>query len=373
MGSSANEREARESDQKMNAMKTWFLLPLALTASGSAQLPNVPVNTTASLRGLSVVSAQVIWASGTQGTVIRSVNGGKAWGVITVSGAEKLDFRGIRAFDESTALIMSSGPAEQGQARIYRTQDGGITWRQVLDEKRAGIFFDAIAFWDRKHGMVLSDPVDGRFALFRTDDGGVTWQPLPPSVLPTALPNEGAFAASNSCLTAQGENNVWFATGGATVARVFRSVDRGRSWSVAETPMHPANASSGIFSLAFQDAKNGIAVGGDYAHPESSDLPNILLTSDGGATWRIGALTTPRGMYLSSVAKLPFLAPQRFVAVGIKGFLKSGDGWKKFADDNLNSIAVVEGPPKHIAGGDAWAVGPKGSVKHVDMRVDFKP
>src|SRR5215472_15505474 len=99
-----------------------FPLLLALSAGGNAQSSNVSVDTKASLRGLSVVSSTVIWGSGTQGTVIRSVNGGKIWRVITVPGAEKLDFRGIHAFDESTALMMSSGPAEKGQARIYRTQ-----------------------------------------------------------------------------------------------------------------------------------------------------------------------------------------------------------------------------------------------------------
>lgn len=361
-------------ETRMNKMllKGCFSL-LALIVAGNAQWTSVSVNTKASLRGLSVVSTTVIWGSGTQSTVIRSVDGGKVWGVITVPGAEKLDFRGIHAFDESTALIVSSGPAEKGQARIYRTQDGGMTWQQVFEEKRPGIFFDAIAFWDRRHGIVLSDPVDGRFVLFTTDDGGATWQPLPFSALPVALPNEGAFAASNSCLTVQGENNVWFATGGAKVARVFRSVDRGRIWSVAESPMHPANASSGIFSLAFQDAKNGIAVGGDYAHPERSDLPNVLVTTDGGTTWQIGAQTTPAGMYLSSVVRLPFLADSpKFLAVGIKGCMSTFGGWKRLRTYSLNSVAVAGAEPKPVGAVDVWAVGPEGSVKLVKVRVDFE-
>ena len=159
-------------------MKLLCSLLLLLATVASAQWQKVPVATTASLRGLSVVNQNVIWASGTGGTVIRTVDGGKNWAVIVVPGAEALDFRGIHAFDEKNAVIISSGPAEKGQAHIYRTSDGGKNWQQVFEEKRAGVFFDAVAFWDVKHGIVLSDPVDGKFVLFTTDDGGAAWKQI---------------------------------------------------------------------------------------------------------------------------------------------------------------------------------------------------
>ncbi|HEX7286564.1 MAG TPA: oxidoreductase, partial [Candidatus Angelobacter sp.] len=300
------------------------------------------------------------WASGTGGTVIRTIDGGKNWSVQTVAGAEQLDFRGIRAFDENTAVIISSGPAEKGQARIYRTTDGGRNWQQVFEEKRAGIFFDAIAFWDRQHGIVLSDPVDGKFALFTTEDGGASWKQLAPAALPAALPSEGAFAASNSCLVVQGRSNVWFATGGASAARVFRSNDRGKTWQVSETPLHPQNASSGIFSLAFPTSKSGVAVGGDYQHPESSDLPNVLATEDGGKTWR-AEKTNPPGMYLSSVASVWHPGKDSLLAAGINGLLHGDGGFpldKKESDANLNAVAGT-GANIRISW---WAVGPKGIV-----------
>ena len=140
--------------------------------------------------------------------------------------------------------------------------------------------------------------------------------------------------------------------------------------------MHPANASSGIFSLAFQDAKNGIAVGGDYAHPESSDLPNVLITADGGKTWQADGLTKPQGIYLSSVAGLQKqnMGSPGLVAVGINGILTSVDGlrWVRTGEGNLNSVAVIGGPGENI-----WAVGPKGYVIRFRirfaMRLDFHP
>ena len=330
-------------------MKPLFF-SLLLISSMNAQWQKMPVSTTASFRGLSVVDSKIIWASGTEGTVIRTVDGGKTWPVTPVPSAEKLDFRGIKAFDANTAVIISSGPAEQGPAKIFRTSDGGKNWKQVFEEKRSGIFFDAIAFWDYRNGIVLSDPVDGKFALFVTDDGGVTWKQLPPAAVPAALPKEGAFAASNSCLVVQGSRDVWFATGGASVARVFHSGDRGKTWQVAETPMHPSNASSGIFSLAFKDEKNGVAAGGDYQKPAGSDLPNIMRTHDGGKTWQAAEPTNPAGVYFSSVVS----AGPQIVAAGAKGIWSFAGAWKNESAENVN--AVVAGS------GVTWAVGAKGLV-----------
>ena len=343
------------------------LLAGSIGASRSAQnqkhsWQKIAVSTSAGFRGLSAVNANVVWASGTDGTVIRTVEGGATWSIRTVAGAEKLDFRGIRAFDATTAVIMSSGNAEDGQARIYRTADGGETWKLVYEQKTRGIFFDAIAFWDREHGIVVSDPVEGRFALFTTADGGETWIEIPPASLPAALPNEGAFAASNSCLAVEGQRNVWFVTGGASVARVFRSNDRGKSWHVAEAPMHPPNASSGLFSIAFRDAMNGIAAGGDYAHPAAEPGPAIFLTTDGGATWRPGAPTDPAGMFLSSVTYKPGAPGAKssdveISAAGTGGIVSMVDGahWVRESEQNINAVAF---PTRDLG----WAVGPKGAV-----------
>jgi photosystem II stability/assembly factor-like uncharacterized protein len=339
-------------------MKLVLASLLSLSAIMNAQWQKVDVATTAGFRGLNVVSEKIIWASGTEGTVIRSVDAGKTWSAMTVPGAEKLDFRGIKAFDGNTAVIISSGPAEKGEAKIFRTTDGGKSWKQVFEEKRAGIFFDAVAFWDKQNGIVLSDPVDGKFALFITDDGGLTWKQLTAANLPAALPKEGGFAASNSCLVVEGTHNVWFATGGASVARVFHSSDRGKTWQVAETPMHPRNASSGIFSLAFRDAKNGIAAGGDYQKPEGSDLPNIMRTNDGGKTWQAARPTNPAGLYLSSVIYSGRIGEKAAIsAAGTAGILRSDDGgnWRIESTEPINALLIG----KEL---DLWAVGPKGIV-----------
>ena len=329
-----------------------------LLALATAQWHAVPVPTTASFRGLSAVDENTVWASGTNGTVIRTTDGGKTWSLLHVPGAEDLDFRGIRAFSATAAVIMSSGLAEKGQARVYRTTDGGQHWVLALEDKTPGAFFDAIAFWDAKRGILMGDPVDGRFMVFTTSDGGATWQRVAAMKLPPALTGEGAFAASNSCLTVEGGGNAWFATGGAAVARVFRSVNGGKTWAVADTPAQPRNASTGIFSIAFRDGKHGIAVGGDYQQADAP-FPNPLVTSDGGRTWNALAPSQAKGRYFSSVAFVPRGKSLRnkVFAAGPDGvsLLTRDNQWASQGDTSLNAIAF---PSSEIG----WAVGPKGTI-----------
>src|SRR5262249_11386613 len=140
------------------------------------------------------------------------------------------------------------------------------------------------AFWDDQRGIALGDPIDQRLFILTTDDGGATWKRVSTESAPPLLPGEAAFAASGTCLTVLGSSNVWIGTGGGTRARVFRSTDRGRTWSVADTPVHAGNSASGIFSVAFADAMHGVVVGGEYTKPKMP-FDNVALTTDGGATW----------------------------------------------------------------------------------------
>ena len=159
-----------------------FLL-LMFFSNSNAQWTKQIVDTKASLRGLAVVSEKVIWASGTGGTVLRSIDGGKNWSVNKVPEAEKLDFRDIEAFDADTAYILSIGPGES--SRIYKTTDGGKSWKLQFKNTNEKAFFDAVAFWDKTHGIAMSDPVDGKYVLIETTDGE-TWKPLDTSQMPNA-------------------------------------------------------------------------------------------------------------------------------------------------------------------------------------------
>jgi photosystem II stability/assembly factor-like uncharacterized protein len=300
-------------------------------------------STTASLRGLRVVSPQVVWASGTKGTFLRTTDGGAHWQGGSVEGAEQLDFRDVEAFDAKTAYLLASG--EGAHSRVYKTIDAGLHWEVLLTNPDPKGFFDALAFWDTKHAILLGDPVDGHFVIFTTANAGKTWQRQP---TPAALEDEGAFAASGTSLLTLGTREAWFATGGPGGGRVFRTRNFGRSWRVTKTPLGGA-ATAGIFSLASSDRKNGVAVGGDYQNPKATQH-TVALTRNGGKAWNAAA-----GLgYRSCVA---FLGDNTFVAVGTTGSDVSRDGgqtWDHFSDASLNAVAGSNGA--------VWAVGPKGVI-----------
>jgi len=337
-----------------------FNIILFISTFAAAQKPQVS-GVDAQLRGISAVSDKVAWASGAKGTVLRTIDGGATWQRLEIVGAEALDLRDIQAFDQNTAFVLSIGPGEQ--SRIYKTADGGKIWQRQFTNSDPKAFYDCFAFWDSTRGIAVSDSVDGKFPLIATTDG-MNWDPVKVKKMPAALPGEGAFAASGTCVATFGRNDVWFGTGGPA-ARVFHSTDRGQTWTVAETPIIHGAASQGIFSLAFWTAKDGIAVGGDYKEPKKGESV-AAVTHDGGKTWTL-AQKFPSG-YRSSVAVVPKAgAKGRFLfAVGSNGSDISDDGganWKPMNEGNFNSLSPLIGR--------AWVVGPSGLIIFLpDIRID---
>lgn len=317
----------------------------------SAQWEPQTVTTDASFRSVDMAGAEVVWIGGTKGTFVRSVDGGKTWQTGTVPDAQTCDFRDVKAFDAQTAILMSAGPAEQGQARLYKTTDGGQTWTLLYQTQQQGVFFDGIAFWDKEHGIVFSDPIDGHWYILTTADGGKSWQPVPAASLPAMTPGEAAFAASGTSLVVQGKRNVWIASGGGTASRVFRSTDRGQTWSVATTPL-PSGEATGLFGLHFFNDKNGVAVGGNYKQEKLAG-PNVIITRDGGKNWSTLTPAAPAGLK-EAVALLP---GDRLLVIGPSGTgisADQGQTWQQLDTEGHHSVACVKGT--------CYAVGAKGKV-----------
>ena len=312
--------------------------------------------TTAHFRGLSAVSASTAWVSGytaTDGVVMRTTDRGATWQDVSPPGSAGLQFRDIEAFDASHAVAMSIG-ANPTDFRIYVTADGGQTWNITFVNVEPAAFYDCMTFFNKKRGLALSDPPDGQhFRVIATDDGGMSWH-VTGLQMPMALPGEAAFAASGECLTSDHGHRAWFGTGGSTQARIFRSDDRGVSWTVAPTAMLVC-PTAGVNGIAFNGQQRGIAVGGDFAAPTAS--PDSFARSfDGGSSWNL--VPGAPSEYRSGVT---WLDGNTAIAVGLSGSDYSnnfGATWQRFDDGSLDTVDCATPTA-------CWASGANGRVAYL--------
>lgn len=276
----------------------------------------------ASLRGLSVVNNKIVWVSGSNGTVGKSVDGGLTWDWMKVNHYEKTDFRDIEAFDKNTAVIMGvSDPAY-----ILRTTDGGKSWKLVYENKIKGIFLDAMDFCNAMNGVFIGDPMDGRFYMARTFDGGKSWQNIPDKQRPLADTGEACFASSGTNIRKLNNSEAVFISGGLT-SHFFN----GNKTTLL--PIMSGKESTGANSIAFKNDKVMIAVGGDFLQKNISDS-NCVITKDGGKSWFIPKIN-PTG-YRSCVE---YLSKDYWITCGLNGVdITNNDGtsWKNISKQSFN-------------------------------------
>ena len=306
--------------------------------------------TTALLIAVSPVNERVVWASGTQGTWLRTVDGGANWQAGRVPGADSLQFRDVHAIDERTAWLLSIGSGQQ--SRIYRTRDGGASWELQFTNRDPKAFLDCMGFWSATQAIVVSDAVDGRVVVLGTHDG-TRWERLPPDVLPAAPDGEGSFAASGTCLVTRPGGHAWIAAADSLRSRVLRTTDFGATWRSDSLPL-TTRAGSGVQSVAFRDAKNGLALGGGTT-AKLGDV-NVAITDDGGRTWAPGG-RVPLASGVWGGVPVPDVA-STYMAVGPSGAAWTHDAGRTWAPlDSVNYWSV--GFASRNAG---WAVGQRGRI-----------
>jgi len=339
---------------RLLAVLSPVLAPSA-TLGQSPAWESLKVETTASFRGLSVVDDRVVWASGTRGTVIRTIDGGTTWSVESLPGAATFDLRGIHARNANVAHVAATS------GRIWRTTDGGRSWSLRYQSADTSRFLEAIVFVNDRVGFTLGDPMGGRFVMLVTRDGGDTWSEGPANSRPEALEGEAAFAASGTTLVFANPRQGWLGTGG-TVARVFRTVNGGASWTVAPSAIPPRTGSGGVFSVAFAGLLHGVVVGGDYERPDSA-RGTSAFTQDGGATWQ-PSTSFPRG-YRSGVAMRRVDEDNLLaIAVGTTGSDLSRDGGRTWSPLDGTPFNSVQFAPSGVA----FAVGGRGRVARLSVR-----
>lgn len=306
-----------------------LLLPSAFLFSQAPTVEVISSGTKSSLRGLSVVNDNVVWVSGSNGTVGRTTNGGKTWQWRVVKGFEKNDFRDIEGFDATTAIIMSVADP----AYILKTTDGGESWKVVYENKTKGMFLDAMEFWNEQSGIVIGDPIEGRFFVLRTFDGGNNWQDIPYKNRPVADSGEACFAASGTNVRVLDKDEAVFVSGGMR-SRLFTKSQ------ASDLPVIQGKETTGANSITIWDrkkykgGKKMIVVGGDF-NADSSSVKNCFYSNDGGKSWN-APLVPPHG-YRSCVE---FYSKTEAFACGLNGVDRTNDGGKTWVWISKESFHV---------------------------------
>lgn len=276
-----------------------------------------PINSDEGFRGISM-GEESLWASGTNGTVIRSTDLGESWQQFKIPNCDSIDFRDVHALNDQTALILSAG----SPALIYRTEDVGLNWELVYENDRPEIFMDGMDFFDDKNGMAYGDPIDGKFVILKTEDAGLNWTELPSSAVPSALAEEAGFAASGTGIKCLSGGFVRIATGNGSKARILASNDYGASWWSEETDII-SSSGCGIFSIDYIDQANALAVGGCYESPDFKENVSSVFQDGSWSLLQAG----PNG-YRSAVR---FVDDTTAIAVGRNGVdvgVRNPQGWE---------------------------------------------
>ncbi|MHC4911182.1 MAG: oxidoreductase, partial [Planctomycetota bacterium] len=292
----------------------------------------------------------IAWATGANGTVLRTVDAGETWTRCPVPQARTTDFRDVEAFDADNAVIMGVA----SPARFLRTSDGGATWIDVHHDDAEEVFYDGMAFWSERRGMAFSDPVDGVLRIVVSDDAGRTWRVPTEMSIPPAREGEAGFAASGTSIAVERGGVVCIGLGGPG-ARLFRSTDFGRTWTATDSPLSQDQPAAGIFSLVLLPGGGGVMVGGNYERGD--DARYASAWSVDGVSWTLS--DRPPGGYRSAVALSRSGDGLGVIACGPNGVDWSVDGgrtWTPIHDSGFHAVRFADD------GAWGWAVGADGRI-----------
>jgi len=304
-----------------------------------------------SIRGLSVVSDDIIWVSGSGGKVGKSVDAGKTWVWMTVPGFEQREFRDIEAFSATTAVILAI--AEPGQ--ILKTTDGGKNWKTVFTDTAKGMFLDAMDFADEDNGVVIGDPLPGTNTIYRayTRNGGTGWfhPQEDKNYLTPVKEGEAMFASSGTnvvFLKSEGflRSNKMFIVTGGTAANFLSQ----NPMQKTQLPLIQGKESTGANSIAVYNGKDIIVVGGDFANDKDT-TQNCVLSKDGGILF-FRPVTPPHG-YRSCVE---YISKTKLITCGTSGIDISEDAgmnWKQISTESFHVCQKAKkGKAVYLAGGN---------------------
>lgn len=320
-------------------------------ALGTAQtIVPLTSNVGVSIRGLSILDDRNAWISGTKGTIGQTSDGGNHWNWLQVPGFENRDFRDIELIDTNTAVIM----AIDTPAVILRTTDRGLHWSKVLEDKRPGMFLDAMSFSGKK-AVVIGDPINGQLYIAQSENGGKTWKEL-----------EATPPSENGCFASSGTNIAWRGPDYFSVTGGIQSMLYWNNSNNTALPLMQGKQSAGANSIAINPdlkAKIGaVIVGGDFNNKEKSDSNCILVVMPSFQNRKMQfekPEQAPQG-YKSCVV---FINRQTLIATGTSGTDLSNDEglhWIHFSEIPFH---VVQKAKK---GNLILLAGPNGTIARLE-------
>ena len=293
-----------------------------------------------SIRGMAVPNQNTIWASGSKGSITKSVNGGTDFEWMQVKGYETRDFRSIHAWDDKQAIIV----AIAAPAIILKTKDGGTSWYKVYENADTLMFLDAIHFKDASNGLVVGDPISNHIFLLSTVDKGEHWNEIPSSYFKTPLEKGEAFFASSGSNIAQLSKEDFLVSGGL----------RSRLWInglAMDIPILQGGTSTGANSMAISPNGNNIMiVGGDFMK-DTSRIQNAVglklfikpnsnqkWQSEKIPYWKIDELAGLPNGYRSGVE---YITNTILIACGTSGVdisINKGKNWDLISNESFHVV-----------------------------------
>lgn len=291
-----------------------------------------------SIRAIKAIDKQTLYYAGSAGDIGKTTDGGTTWQKVQITYKDSISphFRSIAYHHKNIFALSIESPA-----LLYKITENN-TSQLIYQENHPNAFYDALCFsGDGKFAIAVGDPTENCPSMIISEDSGQTWHKIPCKNLPKLVKGEAFFAASNTNIKILG-STIWMASGGAK-ARVFKSINKGRSWQVYDTPIMQGNGPQGIYSIDFYSQNKGIAIGGNYTQPDDNST-NIAITKDGGKTWEMVAKNKEPN-YKSCIKYVPDTNGKELFAVGKTGISFSNDGgytWKKVSSESYYAIDFVD-------------------------------
>ena len=237
-------------------------------------------NASTGISTIAIVDNNTAWALGYDGSALpsnyqtftRTINSGVTWSSGTISiGNSAYLVSDLTAVSGTTAWVTATPTAGGNGGGVWKTTNSGTTWTKQSTAlfNATASFANTIHFWDENNGVAMGDPTGTLFEIYTTANGGTNWTKLTAASVAPATSGEYGYVH----LKEVAGDNIWF---GTSAGRIFKSANKGITWTVVPTPIADFGSATSSGKIALKDSNTAWILGGDGA---------VYSTTNGGTTW----------------------------------------------------------------------------------------